>query len=529
MRSLEIPQPGNRDWRYRFFEMLPGLLSWSVLAAPFVLGAINVKLAAYFIATYIAIWVVRSVTIAFRTLQGWGRVDQHRKLDWQALNSDLENLETKAPNAPKWHLANINRVREHMGANRTKPSEVLHAIFIALYKEPREILEPTIQSLLASEYDTKRVILVIPYEQRGGPETETTAKTLAEKYKDHFYKTMVVMHPWPMPGEVAGKGGNITYAARKFKDYLAKEKINPARVLVTTLDADNRPDPKYLSALTYTFCSTEEPKYVSYQPIPMYFNNIWDAPAPMRVVATGTSFWYVVLSLRQHMSRNFSSHAQPMEALIDTDFWSTRSIVEDGHQFWRTYFRYDGRHEVYPIYIPIYQDAVLGSSLTKTFKAQFVQVQRWAWGASDVAYVAYNGFLKKNKIPKRDLISKSFMLLEGHVSWATMPLILLFAANVPFLINPNSFIANQLPQAVSRLALVAIAGILVTFYLSFRSLPPKPERYTQRRTVWMVLQWVYLIPATIIFGALPAINSQTRLMFGWYLTKFNPTAKVVKD
>src|SRR3989304_9217363 len=120
MRSLEIPQPNNRDWRYRFFEMLPGLLSWSVLAAPFVLGAINVKLAAYFIAIYIAIWVVRSITIAFRTLQGWGRVDQHRKLDWQALNGDLENLETKAPNAPKWHLANINRVREHMGVTRTK-------------------------------------------------------------------------------------------------------------------------------------------------------------------------------------------------------------------------------------------------------------------------------------------------------------------------------------------------------------------------------------------------------------------------
>jgi hypothetical protein len=97
---------------------------------------------------------------------------------------------------------------------------------------------------------------------------------------------------------------------------------------------------------------------VSYQPLPIYTNNIWDAPAPMRVIATGNSFWNIVLGLRPHMLRNFSSHAQSMAALIDTDFWSVRTIVEDGHQFWRTYFRFDGRHEVYPIFTPIFQDAV---------------------------------------------------------------------------------------------------------------------------------------------------------------------------
>lgn len=525
---MEIPQPEDRNWVYRCFEILPGLLSWTVLAAPFILGIISVRAAVLFISIYIAIWVVRSLAVAFRTLQGWSKINTHRKLNWQSMNKDLENLELTVRGAPKWHAHNLHRIAEHMPNTRMKPSQVLHAVFLALYKEPVEVLEPTIKSLLASDYDMKQVILVLPYEQRGGPETEKTANSMAKKYKKYFYDTMTVMHPWPMPGEVAGKGGNITFAGRKFKNYLEQNKIDPARVLVTTLDADNRPDPKYFSALTYTFCSTEDPKYVSYQPIPMYFNNIWDAPAPIRVVATGTSFWYIVLSLRQHMSRNFSSHAQPMQAILDTDFWSTRTVVEDGHQFWRTYFRYDGRHEVYPIYVPIYQDAVLNTSVWKTFRAQFIQVRRWAWGASDIAYVAYNGFVKKNKISKWDLWTKFFMLVEGHVSWATMPLILLFAADIPFLLNPNNFIANQLPQVISRLGLVALLGVLVTFYLSFRSLPPKPERYKRHRSIWMVLQWVYLIPATIIFGALPAINSQTRLIFGRYLGKFDFTEKIVK-
>src|SRR5665647_282241 len=100
------------------------------------------------------------------------------------------------------------------------------------------------------------------------------------------------------------------------------------------------------------------------------------------------------------MLRNFSAHAQNMAALIDMNFWSVRTIVEDGHQFWRSYFRFDGNYRVYPLHIPIGQDAVLTESYIKTLKAQFIQLRRWTYGASDIAYVVNHGFFKKNKVPK---------------------------------------------------------------------------------------------------------------------------------
>jgi hypothetical protein len=259
----------------------------------------------------------------------------------------------------------------------------------------------------------------------------------------------------------------------------------------------------------------------------MFLNNIWDAPAPMRVVATGNSFWNVVLSLRPHMLRNFSSHAQPMSALIETDFWSVRTIVEDGHQYWRSFFRFDGKHDVFPIFVPIYQDAVLTDSYKKTLRAQFKQVQRWAWGASDIAYVFYNGFLKQNKVPRPRMIAKFARLLENHVSWSTTPLILLLAAWPNLYLNPQSIIASNLPRYVSWIQRILMAGILVSLFLSMRSLPPKPQRYKHRRSVWMVLQWVYLPFTTIIYSSFAAINSQTRLMFRRYLG-FNTTEKAVK-
>jgi hypothetical protein len=158
---------------------------------------------------------------------------------------------------------------------------------------------------------------------------------------------------------------------------------------------------------------------------------------------------------------------------------------------------------------------------------QFIQVRRWAWGASDIAYVANQGFFKPNNIPRYKLWAKFLRLLEGHISWSTAPLILLLAALVPFFLRPQSYIANQLPQVASHLQQVATVGILVTLFLSFRVLPPKPARYRRHRSLWMVIQWVYLPVTSIIYSSFAAIYAQTRLMLGWYLG-FIVTEKAVK-
>lgn len=527
MTDIEIPFKENRGKRYRFFEILPGALSWFMLFLPLVLSIINVTVAAVFVLVYLLVNFTRAIAAAIRSLHGYKIMRTHQKLDWRQLVSELEAGEVADAAAirPKWHYDNLLRLQ--VQPMQVNPSDVLHAIIIATYNEAREVLEPTIQSVLKSEYDMKKVIFVLAYEERGGERVDKQAKELVKEYASHFFHAIAVKHPHDIPGEIIGKGGNVTYAARELKKWLEKEQIDPLRVVVTTLDSDNRPDKNYLPALTYVYSSCPDPVRASFQPVSVYNNNIWDAPAPMRVLATGNSFFHIVQSMRPHMLRNFSSHAQGMASLIETDFWSVRTVVEDGHQYWRSYFRFEGDYRVYPLFIPIYQDAVLSDTLRRTLKAQFVQLQRWTYGASDLAYIVDKGFFHKNKVPRFGLWARTLRLLEGHVAWASGAILVLVGGFIPSLVHPQSIAANELPLIVSRVQTFALIFGLATIFICLKTLPPKPARYKRHRTLFMILQWAYLPVTTIIYNSFAAFYSQTRLMFGKYMDKFEVTEKAV--
>lgn len=527
MTDIEIPYEKDRDRKYRFFEILPGALSWFMLVLPVLLSLINVTVAAVFVFLYILIYLTRAFALSIRALQGYARLRRHQKLDWETMLHEVESGEIESADAkrPKWHYDNLLRLSVQPPV--VKPSDILHAVIIATYKEAREVVEPTIESVINAEYDTKKLILVIAYEERGGEAIAAQSAELIAKYEDKFYDAMAIEHPDGIPGEIIGKGGNVTHAGRELKKYFEARDIDPLRVVVTTLDADNRPDKKYFAALSYLYSVYPDPEHVSFQPIAMYTNNIWDAPAPMRVVATGNSFFHIASSQRPHMLHNFSAHSQGMKPLIEMDFWSVRTIVEDGHHYWRSYFRFDGNYRVLPLYVPIYQDAVLTDKYIKTLKAQFIQYRRWTWGASDIAYVANQGFFKKNHVPRHDLIPKFLRLIESHVTWAVGPIISLCAGFIPALFNPKSFTANELPIILSHIQTVALVASLASLFICLKTLPPKPARYKRHRSLFMVLQWVYMPITGIVYNCFAALYSQTRLMFGKYIAKFDVTEKAV--
>jgi len=182
MINLEIPLEQDRHFRYRLFEILPGALTWLLLLMPFILSLINVSLAVIFIVAYLLIYFVRSLGIDIRALQGYRIMKQHQRLVWKQLLVELESGvidEKVAIERPKWHFNNVSRLV--INPTPVKPSEVIHVAMIATYNESLEVLEPTVQSLLASNYDPHQIILVFAYEERGGERTEENVLTLMAK------------------------------------------------------------------------------------------------------------------------------------------------------------------------------------------------------------------------------------------------------------------------------------------------------------------------------------------------------------
>ncbi len=539
MKDLEIPL-GKRRPLYRFFEILPGLLSYAAVALLFILSLISPVLGAIYLLVVVATTFVKAIATAFRTVQGYKVVQRAKRVDWRKRLEDLEDPheayerlrdQTNDSYDFQEHVQNLRLLSAVEGKSEPKPHQIYHAVIMTAYNEGLATLVPSVEAVRDSTFPNERIIYVLAYEERGGEEMEQTAKELKKQFRGVFKDFILVKHPDGLKGEIMGKGPNLTYAGEHLAKYVEDRHITKENVIVTSLDSDNRVSKKYFDYVAYEFLVRPDRQHYSYQPVSLFTNNIWDASAPMRVIAMSNSFFNIISTMRPHLLRNFASHSQPLAALIGMDFWSKRTIVEDGHQYWRSLFYFEGKYDVVPIRVPIYQDAVIEETFVRTLKAQFVQLRRWDYGASDVAYVGAYLFSKQRKMPFLPLFAKFMRLLDGHVTLAMMAPIVAFGGWVPMLLNLGSrgAVAWNLPNVVGWIQTIAAVGLIITVVMSLQILPKKPEKYKKKKHFVMVLQWVLMPVVAIVYQSAAAFYSQTRLMLGKYMEKFDVTRKVVKE
>lgn len=538
-KNLEIPQ-GKRSKLYRFLEILPGLISYGAIILLFILSWIDPVLGAIYLFTIIAITLVKAISVAYRTVQGYGVIKRAGRVDWRRRMEDLENPheayerlrgdDNKSYHFEE-HVANL-KMMAAMEKDYPNPAKIYHAVIITAYNESEDVLIPSIESVKNSTFPNDQIIFTLAYEERGGEEMEKIARNLKEKYKDVFKAFLLSKHPANLPSEIVGKGPNLTYAGHILAKYVEDKHLSVENIIVTSLDSDNHMAPKYLDSVAYEFITRPNRQRLSYQPVSIFTNNIWDAPAPSRVIAVSNSFFNVISTMRPHTLRNFASHSQPFQALKAMDFWSKRTIVEDGHQYWRSLFFFDGDYSVLPIRIPIYQDAVIDETFWKTVKAQFIQVRRWYYGASDVAYVGSKLFVRKDKriISFWKLLPKFWRLLDGHITLAILAPIVAFGGWVPMIMNFSShtMVAYNLPNIVSVVETFASIGLIVSILVSFKILPKRPAKYKKGKNILMLIQWILMPVTSIIYQSVAAFYAQTRLMLGLYMEKFDVTKKIIK-
>ncbi|MFH1171487.1 MAG: glycosyltransferase family 2 protein, partial [bacterium] len=291
-------------------------------------------------------------------------------------------------------------------------------------------------------------------------------------------------------------------------------------IIVSSFDGDTQVHKQYCSALAYSYLTHPNPVRTSFQPIPLFNNNLWAAPALMRVAANATTFWLMTEQVRPERLFTFSSHAMSFRALVDVDFWQNDIVTEDSRIFLQCLLRYDGDYSVTPMYVPVSMDTVLGTTLWKSLTNLYKQQRRWAYGVENFPFMAWY-FSKNHLISFRVKFRYLWNQLEGVYSWATAPILIFVLGRLPLLVGreqlAGSVLAHNAPVVLQWLMTSAMVGLFVSAVLSTSLLPPRPPGQSRAKVLIILFQWVLFPFVMIFFGSIPATDAQTRLMLGKYL------------
>jgi len=476
---------------YRLLEILPGFLSWGTILGTVFLSFFFPIWAAYFIIAFDTYWILKTVYLSFHLRHNWKRIKFNLKLNWREMLSKM------------------------------KYEHIFHLIILPYYTEDLVVVEHSVKALLETDYDKSKMILVLATEEKGEEKPQEIAKFIEKHYGGKFGYFLTTTHPKDTLGEMPGKGSNISYAAEESRRLILDEhNLSYRDVVVSAFDVDTVAYKEYFLCLTWHFLTNPNPFKVSFQPVPFYNNNIWYAPAFSRVSAGSSTFWQMMQQERPEKLATFSSHSVSFQSLYEIGYWQKNMVSEDSRIFWNLFLAHNGDYSVVPLSYPVSMDANLAPTTWQTVKNIYKQHRRWAWGVENIPYMLF-GFIKNKKIPWGTKLRAAFVQVEGFWSLATNPLMIFMLGWLPVLLGGMRFnqtiLSYNLPMFTRNMMLFSMIGLVLSAMIYISFLPERPKNFKSTNTFFMVLQWL-LIPITItIFGAIPGLDAQTRLMFGRYM------------
>jgi len=542
----------------RILEIIPGTLTWITLIGMVVCSFVFPVGVAIFIIVFDIYWLFRTIFITFYSVLVYRKLNEGKKINWwdrcqnisdpkkyseeilgriRLMKKTLREISSwKERRAVRKEMKRLGSyLHEVKSLEKIKTEildwrEIVHVVFLPTANESSEIIEPAIQAAADSNFPKSQMIILLATEENE-PEKQRTEKVnyLQNKFKGVFRDFLVTTHV--VSGEeLKCKASNATFSAKRLMEYLNEKKIDYKKVVFSNFDCDSVCHKEYFAALTYAYITDPKRLQRSYQPLPMYHNNIWDTNAFVRVIVTGSSFWHMFQSTRREMV-TFSSHSEPFQTLAQVDFWPVNMISEDSIIYWKCFAYYHGDYQVKPIYLPISLDAVLAKSYWKTITNQYKQKRRWAYGIENFP-VIMRALWPDKKIKLMKKLRTGFEMLEGHHSWATSAFILAVLGWLPLFFGGPKFnesvLSHNLPMVTRYLMNLALIGLISSMFLSFFLLPPRPKKYSKKRYIYMFLQW-FLVPIIApTLGSIPAIDSQTRILLKKYFGEFWVTEKIKK-
>jgi hypothetical protein len=467
-------------------EVLPGLTTWFILSSLIWASILFPMALAGAVLLYDAYWLYRSTSLGIRVVVAYRRMRRSEAFDWLSAASRLPDFE-----------------------------RVHHLVIVPTYGESVDVLRTTLRHLAEQDFPRERLAVVLAFEARD-PQAGRRARLLTQEFEDQFGYLWATFHP-QLPGEVAGKSSNEAWAARFAKERLIDELgIDIAYTTVTSCDADSRFHAKYFSALTYEFLT--KPRLRMFQPVILFYSNIWRVPAPTRVLNSVHSLWQLAKLTRTDKMVTQSTYSLSLAACVEGGYWDVNVIPEDSHMFFKQLFHFGDEVRVEPIYLPVVSDAAERPGYVGTLLSQFEQEKRWAWGVSDIPYVIM-GLAGEAWRGSWNRWYRSLRYIEEHLSWPVAPFLITFGASAPARFNAEfarSAFGHLLPNLSSYMLTASLTSMAVMIIIDQRLKPPAPKSHPLG--AWQHLwEWMLMPAIAIGLSALPGLVAHTRLLLGRYL------------
>ena len=145
----------------RILEIIPGSLSWGIIALLILLAVFNPVSCAVIIIVFDFYWIIRTVYLTTLLVMAHHRLYREKEKNW---------------------LVECHRLQVRCIANN-----LYHLIIFPVYKEGLDILKPSLKALAECNYPKDRMIVVVAFEERN-PRSRENAAALESEFKVKFFR-----------------------------------------------------------------------------------------------------------------------------------------------------------------------------------------------------------------------------------------------------------------------------------------------------------------------------------------------------
>lgn len=474
---------------------LPGVISWSAIIVT-VLGAVFIPRLWLVIATVVIVYFMSRMVITFGfAIYGEVLSNRARTHDW----TEEEDV---------------------AGPFGFAPSDLRHFVVVPNYKEPEEILRRTLDGLAAQHGAHERVIPVLGMEERE-PDARAKGEALAAEYADKFLHVLVTIHPGNIPGEEPGKSSNEAWAAKQARKCVDELGLDVEHVTITSCDADSVLNADYFAAVSSHYAYDEERHLRFWQAPLFYYNNIWQVPAPIRFTTwLSHAVQLAELAMPFYNPLPISTYTLSMKLAERCGFWDPAVIPEDWHEYLNCLFQTGEEIKTTAIFLPTMADATDGDGFKDAMVNRFHQVKRHAWGAEDVGYI-YGQLTERPSAVRSSTLFRFGQVLHDHVMRVAMWFVLvsvyaLMAYYSRLQWYDLGYHASTAANVFFLRVVFTTGGVVMVSSILFELWRcPPPDGVSKFKTaVEIILLWPFLPLLGFYLGTLPALEAQTRLMFG---------------